>query len=249
MIIFGASFDTIFESTFIKTPLHNTLIRFSRLIHHFVKMFSKTAILLSLAAATFAEPIPQAAATTSSLDLASLTSQFASSYPTSIDTAGLSSGLDSETSLLGLLSGLPTLPASVASVLATAVPTSEVTRSDYACELVTATPAWYSSLPADVKSALKSYQTEVESWYSEHSSAFAAASITAPAAVCTGAGAGTGAQATGGSGSGSGSTGGSSAASGTAKATGSQGAAPRATGAIVGSVAGVMGVLGLMAAL
>jgi hypothetical protein len=210
-------------------------------------MFSKTAILLSLAAATFAEPIPQAA-TATSFDLASLTSGLGSSYPTSIDTAGLNSGLDSATSLLGLLSGLPTLPASVASVLATAVPTSEVTKSDYACELATATPAWYSSLPADVKSALKSYQTEVESWYSEHSSAFAAASITAPAAVCTGAGAGTGTKATG---SGSGSTGGSSTgtASGTAKATGSQGAAPRATGAIVGSVAGVMGVLGLMAAL
>merc|ERR1711964_908090 len=88
---------------------------------------------------------------------------------TSLAGTDLNSLLDGATSALGLLSDLPTLPASVQSVLATAVPESELTRTDLAC-IATATPDWYNDLPSDAKSAISSYETALSSWYSEHSS-------------------------------------------------------------------------------
>jgi hypothetical protein len=220
-------------------------------------MVAKTALFLGLVAAAVAEPIPQAAQTTS---FAAAATSF-DSFPTAINTAAESSLLSDLAILESILSEAPTLPVSVESVLATAIPTSILTESDFACQLVTATPDWYNDLPAGVKSALTSYASAAESWYSVHSAQFASleAGLTQSGAVtyqtpiaCTGAAAGgatapvstptaTGA----GSGSGSGSSSGSGTAASSSKS--SAGAAP--TGAVTLGAAGVVGMLGLLAVL
>jgi hypothetical protein len=69
-----------------------------------------------------------------------------------------------------ILSDLPTFPSSIASVLITAIPSSVLAKSDYACELATATPSWFTTLPGDVQSALSSYEFALQSWYEVHSS-------------------------------------------------------------------------------
>ncbi|RDL33923.1 uncharacterized protein BP5553_08291 [Venustampulla echinocandica] len=183
-------------------------------------MLAKNFVLISgLAALAFADPIPQ-----------------------DFDGSSVDAALASATSLLNLLSDLPTLPASVASVIATAAPS--VIQGDM-CELATGTPAWYKTLPADVKSALKSYESAVSSWSKLHSSQLAALPSAPGPAACTGAAAPTGAAgATTGAGKG--------AATGTAtgaaeSATKAAGAAPSA--AVVGSLAGALGMVGIMLAL
>ncbi len=159
---------------------------------------------------------------------------------------------------------MPTIPASIVSVLATAVPTEELTQTDIAC-IATSTPGWYKSLPADVKSALSSYETAFGSWYSIHSSQLGlsgATDLPAPcsagttAAAATKTGTSTGATKTGSSSdstaiSSSASRASSSTASGTATgATQTPGAAaPRATGAVAASFAAIVGALGVMAVL
>ncbi|KAH7378540.1 hypothetical protein BKA64DRAFT_648548 [Cadophora sp. MPI-SDFR-AT-0126] len=167
------------------------------------------------------------------------------SVPTStrltFDTTSLSPELDAATSIIGVLSDLPTLPASIYSVLATAVPASALTASDYACSLTAA--AWYSDLPSNVKSALSSYGEEVSSWASEHSTELGSYTNVP---VCTGAGAAA-------ANTNAASTGSATATGSGAGATGSSGAAgpaaPRTIGAIAGSVAGVVGILSLMVVL
>jgi hypothetical protein len=125
---------------------------------------------------------------------------------------------------------------------------------------VTDAPQWYNSLPASVKSALTSYEEAVASWEKEHSAALASMNSgysvstgNLPALVCTN----TGAAVVGGK------TTSSGAAKNTATATGagstgtgsgvgsssSKAAAPRATGAVAAGLGGVVGLLGLMAAL
>jgi hypothetical protein len=202
-------------------------------------MFTKSLLFgASLAALAAADPIPQA-------------------VPTSFDPAALSSELASLTASLGSLpsgvipglpsfySDFPTLPASIESVLATAVPSSVLATETDPCAFVTDAPQWYSALPASVKSALTSYESALLSWDKAHSKELASLAGTAsytgtaPALVCTNTGA---AVAT-------------ATASSTAKNTGGAGgstanaAAPHATGAVAIGLAGAVGVLGLMAAL
>jgi hypothetical protein len=221
-------------------------------------MFSKSIILLGVAAFSLAEPIPQADV---SSELASAASVLAS-----------------------VLSGAPTLPSFVESVLKTAIPLSAFPTGT-GCQ--TTTPAWYYSLPANVKSALSSHDLAFESWYLEHTSVFAGDSaVTLPFNICADAAPGTAfASETGASalptvtgttptetetlatsigkttslaatesktGSGTSATGtaGSSTSAGSAgSSSSSKAAAPHATGAIGASLAGLVGVFGLMLAL
>ncbi|KAG9238258.1 hypothetical protein BJ875DRAFT_480502 [Amylocarpus encephaloides] len=193
-------------------------------------MFTKSLLIALLAAHSLADPVPapapQAGDAQSSLDAA----------------------VASATSLLNILSDIPTLPLSVASVLATAVPTG-VQVSAVGCEIATATPGWYQSLPADVRSAFSSYQSAAQSWYSAHSSDLGVVStgVALPVAPCMATGTGSAAA---GAGAGAGAGAATSAAgSGGAASDTSKGAAPRPTGAVVASLAGAVGVLGLMVAL
>jgi len=220
-------------------------------------MFSKTFLLLNLFALTLAEPIPQAAATTS-FDFSSY------SFPTGSYSlpASLESQLSHASVLESILSGAPTLPASIESALVAAIPTTVTyaTNQVINCELVTSAPEWFQTLPANVKSAITSYDSAIISWYEAHSaeiasaegtisgtSTFTVASCGATISVATTAATGKGATTTNAGATGTGSsTANGSAGSGTST---SKGAAPRATGAIALSAAGLAGVLGLMAAL
>lgn len=203
-------------------------------------MFTRSILFgASLAALAAADPIPQAA--TTSFDPAALSSELASltaslgSLP-----SGVIPGLPS------FYSDFPTLPASIESVLATAVPSSVIATETDPCAFVTDAPQWYNALPASVKSALTSYESALVSWDKAHSKELASLAGTAsytgsvPALVCTNTGAAVVAKTT---------------ASSTAKNTGTAGsstsnnAAPHATGAVVIGFAGAVGVLGLMAAL
>jgi hypothetical protein len=221
-------------------------------------MFAKTLLLgAGFAALALSEPIPQAAATTSFGDSAIPT--------TSFDDSALSSelaSLSSAEAFTTIFSDMPTLPASVESVLATAIPTTYAT-ADLGCDIVTATPDWYKNLPAGVKSALSSYDNAWISWSKEHSAALASLtsgySFTVPAQVCTTGGAAVvGTTASTGSapkntgsatGAGAGSTGTASSGSAAQSTSSKAAAAPKQTGAVAVGFAGVVGVLGLMAAL
>jgi hypothetical protein len=208
-------------------------------------MYTKTLLLLSLAAAALAEPIPQA---TTDLD----------AFPTSFDSASLESQLASLTAGLSIYSDMPTLPSSIESVLATAIPTGVEDEDPCA----TTEPAWLKNLPGDVKDALSSYETELASWYSEHSAelggtdTFTGAIPTGDSSFCTGGSQG-GAitpEATAASGGPAGKTTAAPDSSSTAKgaaasSTNSPDAAARPTGAIAAGVAGVVGMVGVMLAL
>jgi hypothetical protein len=219
-------------------------------------MFSKTFLLLNLFALTLAEPIPQAAATTS-FDLSSF------SFPTASYSlpASLESQLSQASLLESIFSGAPTLPASIESALIAAIPTTVTyaTNQVINCELVTSAPEWFQSLPANVKSVITSYDSAILSWYEAHSAEIASvegtisgtSTFTVPSCgatiATTAATTGKGATTTGAGATGTGSsTANGSAGSGTST---SKGAAPRATGAVALSAAGLAGVLGLMAAL
>ena len=207
-------------------------------------MFTKALLLsASLAALVFSEPIPQAAATTE--NLAALESSALASL------VSLTTGIPGVPSIY---SDLPTLPASIESVLETAVPTSVLATED-PCGFVTDAPQWYNSLPANVKSALTSYESALVSWSKEHSAALASLNsgfttgtvatgtgATGTALVCTS----TGAPAAGNTGT---ATGAGAGSTGSVGSSSSKGAAPRATGAVAVGLSGVVGVLGLMVAL
>jgi len=194
-------------------------------------MFAKVFITALAATAVLAEPVQRRQAVTS-VDLASLQSQ--------------------ASALEAITSDEPVLPSSVLSVLATAVPTSVLTDPNFACEVATGTPAWYKSLPADVKSALTSYEHAAVSWYDKHSSVLAqftsglgaaAACTAATNGAKTAAGAtGTAATATGTAGSGSSGSSGSAA---TAASGSGNGAVARPTGLVAAGIAGAVGALGL----
>lgn len=226
----------------ISTLIYNT---------HFKLQLSTRSLILSKTANMFAQPILLLGLTAFTLTLAdpipapAPAATTAMTYPT--DPAGVSSMLASESSLESILSGMPTLPASVESVLLTAAPTS----ADTACE--TTTPGWYKSLPPDVKSALTSYESAFESWYTAHSSQLGAvmstsvglglcsgASVAATATAKTASSTGT-AKAT--------NTATVSSGNGTAASTSSSQAGAAPTGVIGAGIAGVVGVLGIMAAL
>jgi hypothetical protein len=230
-------------------------------------MFLGNAILLlTLVALTFAEPLPQAATTESGSAPTGLGSFLTESGSFPSAAPSLSDVLNSLSALESLEAGMPTLNPSVESVLLTAIPSGVYT--DLECQ--TTTPGWYLSLPADVKSALSSYELAFASWYSVHSAAIdlttslpgnvcagtvfisgmgastAFASASTAHATATGAATATatsaGGQATGTAASGS-------ASSGAVGSSSSKAAAPHATAAIDISFVGVVGVLGLMAAL
>ncbi|KAG4441431.1 hypothetical protein IFR05_003118 [Cadophora sp. M221] len=211
-------------------------------------MFAKSILLASFAVMALADPIPAPVPQATSDILGSLPTDDLSSLldaASSLIGTDYSSLLGDATAALGALSDIPTLPASVQSVLATAIPASELTRTDVQC-LATSTPAWYKDLPKDAKSALSSYETAFASWYSEHSSELALSTgIPAPCqAATTGGAAATGDSTTTSSGARSTST-----AAGTAAGAGtSTAAAPRAT-AMAASIAGLAGMLGVMVAL
>lgn len=225
-----------------------------------VAMFLSNILLLSLATFALGDSIPLAAATT---DLGSAPTDSGSSPS---EAASMSEALASLSSLESLTSGMPTLGSSAESVLLTAIPTGVYTGQT--CQ--TTTPAWYNNLPADVKSAISSYDSTFASWYAIHSTDFDI-TATLPGNVCAGtifiSGSGvettvatattahsttTGAvTATTGKGTTSATGSGTAAsASGTSGfSSSSKAAAPRATGAVGVSFAGVVGVLGLMVAL
>ncbi|PMD40590.1 hypothetical protein L207DRAFT_528917 [Hyaloscypha variabilis F] len=210
-------------------------------------MFTKSLLLgASIAALVIADPIPQAAPTTS-FNPAALTSELASlTASLAMPSGGLVPGLPS------IYSDFPTLPASVESVLATAIPASFIATETDPCALLTDAPQWYASLPASIKSAITSYDSAVVSWEKEHSAALASltsvatsgqASYTAasvPALVCTNTAAAVAGKTTAAGSTATGTAVGSSS---------SKAAAPRATGAVAVGLAGAVGVLGLMAAL
>jgi hypothetical protein len=121
---------------------------------------------------------------------------------------------------------MPTLPASLEAVIATAVPASVLSGAlANPCEL-TGTPAWVKSLPTDVQSPLLAYESSVLAWYSANS-----ATVSGMAGLCKNGASNT---AAGGSGN---------------PGQRSTGVAPRPTGAIGASLAGVVGILGVMVAL
>jgi hypothetical protein len=207
-------------------------------------MFCKSIIILGLAALVLAEPIPQAAATTDQ-----------GSSPSALS-AALASESAAAASIESAFSGMPTLPSSVLSVLVTAIPTGVYTGQQ--CQ--TTTPAWYYSLPADVKSAISSYDDAFASWYKIHSTDFGPdQTATLPANICAGTvfltqtGAATLPTATGAlptvTGKVSATATGKSASASAGSSSSSKAAAPRATGTIGASVAGLVGVFGFMLAL
>ncbi|KAH7348508.1 hypothetical protein BKA65DRAFT_500736 [Rhexocercosporidium sp. MPI-PUGE-AT-0058] len=217
-------------------------------------MFAKSVILASFVVMALADPIP-APVPQATTDLGSFATDDLNSLlaaASSLAGTDYSSILGDATAALGALSDLPTLPASVQSVLATAVPESELTRTDIQC-IATSTPAWYKNLPQDAKSALSSYETALASWYSVHSSDLGVSTdLPAPcqAAVTGGASPTTTASRKGGSTStSSGAGAASSTPAGTAAGAGtSTAAAPRAT-AMAAGIAGLAGMLGVMVAL
>lgn len=222
-------------------------------------MLPKSILLLAAASTAFAAPQDLAAIA------ASLTSELGIAIPTDITNINdLTSGLNLPTdlggaanSLLTALSGLPTLPASIQSVLATAVPISDLTKTELACEPTAA--SWYNDLPNDVKSALTSYGSALQTWASANIGNIATnTNYNYNIPVCTGSaavtktgtgsttqtGTGTTTRATTGAGGAATSAGGNAVST-----TNSPAAAPRATGAIMGTVAGIVGIFGVMVAL
>lgn len=167
-------------------------------------------------------------------------------------------------------SDMPMLPSSIQSVLMTAAPTNAI---EDPCTM-TAIPDWYKKLPADVKSGLSSYEIALQSWYEAHPGIFGSATVTDPgvAGICT-TSAGAPPKNTGGSDStptteagGSGSTntpnaggndptptqddgGSESTPTEDAISSSSTNAAPRPTGALAASLAGAVGMFGVMIAL
>jgi hypothetical protein len=177
-------------------------------------MFSKTVLLLNLFALTLAEPIPQAAATTS-FDLSSY------SFPTASYSlpASLESQLSQLSVLESILSGAPTFPASIESAYIAAIPTTvaDATNPVNNCEFATSAPEWFQSLPANVKSAVTSYESAYLSWYDAHSAEIVSAegtlsgtaTFTVPSCGATTAATGKGATTTGAGATGTGSSTGS----------------------------------------
>jgi hypothetical protein len=169
-----------------------------------------------------------------------------------------------------LTSGEPTLPASIESAVLSAIPTS-IAVSQIGCEIVGNIPDWYASLPANVKSALTSYEYAFSTWFAAHSTDFpsytgtdtATLSGGNPFAGCTavtvagGSGPvttvpvnGGGATTTGGSSPKSTGTGGTGTSAGSAGASStSKAGAAAPTGAVAVGFAGLVGMLGLMVAL
>jgi hypothetical protein len=197
-------------------------------------MLVKSSFLFCVAAVALADPLPQLGTVTSGYG--DLTSDLGS-FPTSYNPSAASSDLASLSSLESLIAGMPTLPADLESILATAIiPTSAATQSDFGCEILTATPAWFKSLPASAQTELISYESAAASWYSANSAALGTLTTGLPAGGCTNAVVQT--------------TSNSQTSSGSAAASAkSTGAAPHPTGAVTLSFAGIIGALGLMAAL
>lgn len=153
--------------------------------------------------------------------------------------------LAAASSEMAMLSGMPTLPASVESVLETAIPTSILTNPAAECSALNGKePDWYKSLPGDVKSALTSYESALSSWAKDHPFSTGTVAGTVAATGLTGCGA-TGAAAA--AATGTGGTQASATAAG-AQATGTN-AAARPTGAVAAGLAGAVGLLGLVIAL
>jgi len=157
----------------------------------------------------------------------------------SVDYNSLLAAASSE---MAMLSGMPTLPASVESVLETAIPTSILTNPVAECSALNGKePDWYKSLPGDVKSALTSYESALSSWAKDHTlitGTIAATGLTGCGATGAAAAAAT---ATGTTAKG---TQASATAAG-AQATGTN-AAARPTGAVAAGLAGAVGLLGLV---
>lgn len=129
------------------------------------------------------------------------------------------------------LAGMPTLPPSVAAALESAVPSSVLQSAlSNPCD-VAVTQDWVQALPTSIQSELVSYESSIQSWFSANSAALA--SVTG-VSLCKNGAANTGS--------------GSSQNTG-AMGKGSTGAGPQPTAALGASLAGAVGLLGLMVAL
>jgi hypothetical protein len=154
---------------------------------------------------------------------------------------------NSLSSEMAMLSDMPTLPASVESVLETAIPTSILTNPAAECSALNGKePDWYKSLPGDVKSALTSYESALSSWAQDHSSLLNTGTIAATGLTGCGATSAAAAAATATGTTAKGTQ--TSATAAGAQATGTN-AAARPTGAVVTGLAGAIGLLGLVIAL
>lgn len=147
-------------------------------------MFNKNIIVLSFAACVLADPVPRPAPEIQS-DV--------TTAPFPSDNSALSSYL---ASLTAQFSGMPTLPASVESYLESAAATVSVEQLTDECALPTSIPDYIATAPGYVKSALSSYDSALESWYSEHSTGFSLPSVTGtytytPTGTCGGGAVGT----------------------------------------------------------
>ncbi|OCL06223.1 hypothetical protein AOQ84DRAFT_365997 [Glonium stellatum] len=172
--------------------------------------------------------------------------------------AAASSEIAAASSALAVYSDMPTLPASIESIIATAIPASIITNPAAECSALNGqVPDWYKTLPANVKSALTSYESALLSWDNAHSSLFATESdLASSLSELTGTGIATGLTGCGVTSAPSAAasvTGTTAKGTGAATATGAQAtgtnAAARPTGAAAAGVAGVVGLLGLVAAL
>jgi hypothetical protein len=151
------------------------------------------------------------------------------SFPTSFEVAttgffSITTGFGATSTALG---SLPTnnpfagMPTLPSSIEAILITAAPTNALQDPCQL-TATPAWVQSLPSDVRSGLASYENAVQSWFSANSAKLG--TMTSVPGVCT---SGAGAKAT---------------------SANSKGAAPRPT-TIGASLAGAVGLLGVMIAL
>lgn len=165
----------------------------------------------------------------------------------SVDYNSLLAAASSE---IAMLSGMPTLPASVESVLATAIPTSILTNPAAECSALNGKePDWYKSLPSDVKSALTSYESAASSWLKDHPLP-SAGTITGTIAATglTGCGA-TSAAAAAATATGTTAKGTQASATATGAQAAGTNAAARPAGAVAAGLAGAVGLLGLVIAL
>jgi len=215
-------------------------------------MFSKSALILGLAASTFAAPQPQQ--DFNIIDAAkSLVSEYSTARPTGTDAAKISSHLSDARIIVSKFSGLPSLPTSVASVLdkvASKVPesNSKSFQKEVFCSPTAA--SWYSSLDKSAQVALTSYVAALQTWVagqskqvddSEDFGLFPDVPVCDAMATRSVGGATTRAP--------SSSATGSATAKVTALSTSSLPAAATTNGAVMGSIVGVVGIIGVIAAL
>jgi len=202
-------------------------------------MFAKSVLIIALAGSSLAAPQPQG----DFLEIAkSLVSEYATARPTGTDAAQISSYLKDASSFISEFSGVPTLASSVQIALASVLP--EGAETEAFCSPTAA--SWYSSLDRSAQVALTSYASALQTWAAtkgnlggddEDSDSAQKIPVCSARTTQTVGGALTRASSS------------AATAAQTALSTSSLPGAAAPTGAIMGSIAGVVGVIGVMAAL